>query len=592
MTTFNPLEYISVLRRKKFIFIGIFSVLFAMSFFFALNWSKYKAYATVEVARPEISLEALETEASSAPSAEALADLKISRLKQTVLSNRSLGEIITDLDLYPESRQGTRIAYLAQAMREKIDISLVSTALANPASAQKASALQLSAIAFVISFEYSDPLKAQKTVNELVTRFLDQDLEERRKTAQATSDFLQGQIDMLEDTLEEQEKKIAEFRAENGGMRADALAFNQQASVTTTSRLLAIESEIVSNLGVIGALRAQLAQTEPYAVVVGEDGDTLTTPTTQLRGLQSQYATLSSKYGAEHPDVLKTLRQIEALERQIGGTSQTARIRANITDVRTRLQTMEDTYGPDHPDVQSLRSQLDNLNTQLRTAARTTTAGSSNRIQRDADNPAYLNIVAQLDAAQQQQNALIQQRDAIEGKQAGFEKAIEANPEAEQRFAALTRDYDNMMMLYRELTAKKLASDMNKTIEEGHSGHRLAVINPPELPRSTNPSKKLILVAGFIFSLMTALATVLGLQLLSSTVLGPKHLESITGLSPLVRVPTLYSYDNKIQLMKWARKGVYLLPIIIIILLIVFFTAVMPFDVFGSILGRKIGLEI
>jgi len=212
MSSFNPLEYISVLRRKKFIFAAVFSVLFLISFFYALNWSKYKAFATVEVARPEISLEALETSGSVTQSVEALADLKISRLKQTVFSTASLAEIIAKLDLYSEARQGTPIAYIAQGMRNKINVSLVSTSLANPASAQKASALQLSAIAFVISFEYNEPLKAQKTVNELVTRFLDQDLKERRKTAQATSEFLQGQIDMLEESLQEQEKKIADFR--------------------------------------------------------------------------------------------------------------------------------------------------------------------------------------------------------------------------------------------------------------------------------------------------------------------------------------------------------------------------------------------
>jgi len=589
MTSFNPLEYISVLRRKKFIFVGVFSVLFVISFNYALNWSKYKAYATVEVARPDIALEALETQGSPVPSSEALADLQISRLKQTVFSTASLAEIITKLDLYSGQRQGTPIAYIAQNMRSKIEVTLVSTPFANAASANKASALQLSAIAFVISFEYSDPLKAQQTVNELVTRFLDQDLKDRRKSAQATSDFLQGQIDILEEALQAQEKEIAEFRAENGEIRPDALAFNQQASMTTTSRLMAIESEIVSSLGLIGALRAQLAQTEPYALVLNDSGEVLTTPSIQLRVLQSQYADLSSKYGSEHPDVLKALRQIEALESQLGGVSATARIRAKISDVKAKLQTNRDAYGAEHPDVASLENQLEKLNGQLQAATRkpgTRTQG----IKRDADNPAYLNIVAQLDAAEKQQEALVEQRDIIAGRQDEFQKAIVANPLAEQRFASLTRDYENMMMLYRELTAKKLASDMNKTIEEGHSGHRLAVINPPELPLGTNPSRKNILAGGIIFSFIAAFSTVFGLQLLSNSVVGPKHLESIIGVAPLVRVPALYSLDDKIKLMGWLRKAAVVLPIIFVVLVVVFFTFVTPLDVFGSVVGRKIGL--
>ncbi|MFK7839552.1 MAG: GumC family protein [Bdellovibrionales bacterium] len=556
-----------------------------------MNWSRYKASATVEVARPQISLEALQTNAGSMVSAEAMADLKISRLKQTVFSTASLAEIIAKLDLYSGARETTPIAYIAQSMRSKINVSLVSTSLANPASASKATAGQLSAIAFVISFEYSEPLKAQKTVNELVTRFLDQDLKQRRKIAQDTSEFLKGQIDSLEVKLKAQEKKIADFRAENGEIRPDALAFNQQASITTTSRLLAIESELVSNLGVIGALRAQLAQVEPYALVLDQSGEVLTTPSIQLRVLKSDFAALSSKYGPRHPDVLKTRRQIDALEGQLGQSSNSARLKARIQDAETRLQSSEKAYGSTHPDVVSLQNQLLKFKGQLKLSQNGVGQSRSlTGVKKDADNPAYLNIVAQIEAAQQQQIALETQRDEIKKQQQDFNEAIAANPITEQKFAALTRDYENMLLLYRELTAKKLSSDMNKTIEEGHSGHRLAVINPPELPRGTTPARKLIFVAGFLFSFMAAAGSILALQLLSNNVIGPKHLEDITGVAPLVIVPRLYSYDEKIQFVSYARKMVGIVPVLIVLVVMFFFTVVMPFDVFTSVASRNVGL--
>ncbi|MGH1402760.1 MAG: GumC family protein [Alphaproteobacteria bacterium] len=590
MTAINPLEYISVLRRRRATFIIVFSAIFTISLAFALSWSKYRAYATVEVARPEISMEALETSNGAMLSAAALADLQISRLKQTVLSTSSLAEIIAKLDLYPKAREKMPIAYIAQDMSKKINLKLVSTSLANPASAQKATTFQLSAIAFILSFEYSDPLKAQKTVNELVTRFLDADLRERRETAQKTSIFLQGQIDILTESLEEQEKKIAEFRAQNGNMRADALAFNQQASVTTTSRLLAIESEIVSNLGLIGALRAQLAQTEPYALIIGESGETLTTPALQLRALKSQYTTLKSKYGNQHPDVLKAARQIKAMEKEVSARPQNhaSRIKAKIYDVEAKISVTEKSYGIEHPDLKSLKTQLNKLKSELKDIG--TGSNNAQGIKEDADNPAYLQIVAQLQAAEQQQSALTQQRDEIKSQQQHFQKAIEENPVFEQKLASLTRDYDNMMLLYRELTARKLAADMSKTIEEGHSGHRLAVINPPELPRGTEPSRKIILVAGFLFSIMAGLSTVLGLQILSQKIIGPQHLESIVGVAPLVTVPAFKSYDERIHHTAFIKKALIFTPIIISIVLLLFFTFVMPFDVFEAVISRKVGL--
>ena len=590
MTAMNPLEYISVIRRRIIPFLAVSGTLFVISLIFAINWSKYKAYATVEVARPEISMEALENSNGSAPSASDLADLQISRLRQSVLSTSSLAEIIAKLDLYPKAREKTPIAYIAQDMSKKINLKLVSTSLANPASAQKATAMQLSAIAFVLSFEYSDPLKAQKTVNELVTRFLDADLKERRKTAQKTSEFLQGQIDILTQSLEEQEKKIAEFRAKNGNIRADALAFNQQASITTTSRLLSIESEIVSSLGLIGALRAQLAQTDPYSLIVAESGETLTTPAIQLRALKSKYATLKSKYGSKHPDLLKTARQIKALEKEVDGEYEdpSAQIKAKIYDLEAQIKTTENAYGKDHPDLKQLVSQLEKLKAELQ--KNEGGAYSKIDIKEDADNPAYLQIVAQLQAAEKQQEALIKQRDEIKKQQENYQSAIEANPVSEQHLASLTRDYDNMMLLYRELTARKLAADMSKTIEEGHSGHRLAVINPPELPRGTSPSRKLILLAGMIFSAMAGLGTVLGLQILSQKVIGPKHLESILGVPPMITIPAFKSYDEKIEFAHLAKKALIAAPIVLVVILIIFFTFIMPFDVFEAVVSRKVGL--
>ncbi|MGH1456462.1 MAG: GumC family protein [Alphaproteobacteria bacterium] len=592
MTTINPLEYISVIRRMKITFLVVCGSLLFTSLIFAINWSKYRAYATVEVARPEISMEAIETSNGVILSATDLADLQISRLKQTVLSTSSLAEIIAKLDLYPKAREKTPIAYIAQDMSKKINLKLVSTSLANPASAQKASALQLSAIAFVLSFEYSNPLKAQKTVNELVTRFLDADLKERRKTAQKTSEFLQGQIDILTASLEEQEKKIAEFRAQNGNIRADSLGFNQQAAVTTTSRLLAIESEVVSSLGLIGALRAQLAQTQPYSLIIADSGETLTTPAIQLRALKSQYATLKSKYGSKHPDLLKTSRQIKAIEMDLGSSnsvSNAARIKAQIYDVEAKIKTTEHEYGVEHPDLKRLVSQLDKLEAELIKADQDGSYDEMN-IKNDADNPAYLQIVAQLDAAKKQQEALILQRDEIKAQQLEYQNAIEANPVSEQQLAGLTRDYDNMMLLYRELTARKLSADMSKTIEEGHSGHRLAVINPPELPRGTSPSRKIILLAGIVFSVMAGFGTVLGIQLLSQKIIGPKHLENLLGVSPLVAIPAFKSYDEKIKQINFIKKAAVAGGGALVIFLIIFFVFIMPFDVFEAIVSREVGL--
>ncbi len=586
MTEIHPLEYIAVLWRRRYVFLAVFSVIFLAFFVMALRWNNYEAVATIEISPSKIAFDAADV-SKGGVSIETIADLQISRLRQKVLSTPSLAELITKLNLYEEARKQTPIAYLAEGMRNKIGLKLVSTSLANPATANKASVSQLSAIAFVLSFKHNDPHVAQKVLNELVSRFLDEDIKERKDMAQKTSEFLQGQIDVLAKALSEQEDKIAAFRSANGGVRPEALAFNQQASITTTARLHSIESDIISTLGLIGALKSQLVQTDPYTRL-SEDGEVLTSPSIQLRILKSQYATLTAKYGPAHPDVVKVKRQIKTLEKNGEPEAEKARLKAKIQDVSARYETAQQTYGEEHPDVISLADQKKKLEKQLAVLD-----GESDDIlsfiKTDADNPAYLQIVTQLDAAQKQKEALENQKAEIQKQQEEFKAAIAENPEAEKALSALARDYDNSMALYRDLMARKLQADISETIEQGRIGQRLSIINAPELPRGTTPSRKLFVLAGFLLGGMVAVGSVLAIQLLNRSIIGPHHLESVVGVAPLVTIPHIRTLDDKIRIRKWAIKLLSAMPFILIAGIILFFLLVMPFDVFLAVLTRRLG---
>src|SRR5271155_3549558 len=134
-------------------------------------------------------------------------------------------------------------------MRSKIKLNFISSAVSNPAAAQKESAEQLSAIAFTISFDYSNPQIAQQVTNELVTRFLDEDLKQRRIQTHETSEFLAAQIKDLEAMMADQEKKIADFRAQHGESGPSMMMFEQQGAANTAFSIQNLDSQITSNEG-------------------------------------------------------------------------------------------------------------------------------------------------------------------------------------------------------------------------------------------------------------------------------------------------------------------------------------------------------
>ncbi len=552
-------DYLSILWRRKKLFLAVGGLVLLAALAFALNWSNYRSRATVEVAQPELS-GALIADGDGNPIAalESMADLRISRLKQKVLATGSLIDVVTKFDLYPGRRKNAPIAAVADHMRKDIKIALVGSALANPASAQKASAGQLAAIAFTLSFDYGDPRLARQVTNELVSRFLDEDLKERRTRARETAAFLDLQLKALEKSLAEQEKKIADFHAAHGDVRPDMLAFNQQTATATAMRLQNLDSRIESNLGAQGALRAQLALVDPYSRVV-DDGKVLTTPSAQLKALKSEYATLSARYGPEHPDVLRVGRQVAALEMRGVRSHDTGPLRAKITDIRARLAAARKEFGADHPDVRSLKSQMGRLEQQLARAA-SAPGRPSGGIKADADNPAYLQIVAQLRAAQEQYKALISQKDLLQAQQEKFQSAVAQNPGVEQQLAALTRDYDNTRLRYRQMKEKKMTADMSREIEQDRSGPRLQVIDPPDLPADTRPRRVLLVLGGLILSVGMGLVSVLAAQILFGGVVGARHLEALAGVAPLVTIPYLAVAGEKLRLSRRAAAWVKSLP--------------------------------
>ncbi len=554
MEELNLGDYFAILRRWKKLFIGTSLAVFAIAMIFVLHWSNYRSTATVQVEQPEISSDAVAPLGSSArEQREALADQRISLLQQKVLSTGSLIEIITKFDLYREEREDTPIAYVAKNMAEKIKLELVSSSVANPSAAKQAPA----AIAFNLSFDYSNQLKAQQVTDELVTRFLDEDLKQRRTEAEETSAFLAKQIEGLEQSLSEQEKKIADFQKEQGVTRPESLTFNQQIVAQLTLNLQSLDSQIASNEGNLGALRGQLVAVDPYSRLLA-GGQVMTTPSVQLKALQSEYASLTAQYGPEHPDVVKVRHKIEGLQAHgIRTTKQTAQLKSQISDARAKLEEAHKSYGPEHPDVLALRSKLNKLEDQL---AKQKPMSDVSGVVSDADNPVYLQFSAQVRSAEEQRKALLQQRADLQAQIDKYHAALVQNPEAQQELAALTRDYENAQMRYRELKSKKLTADMSEQMQKDRRGERLTLINPPELPIRTKPSKKILALGALMASLMAGFGAAAAAQMLRQGLVGIHAIESAVGVAPLVAIPHIDIREETERSMgqRFKRQGVAL----------------------------------
>lgn len=572
-------DIISVFKRRNKYFFITFLGMFALSAVFAMNWANYRSVATVEIKRSEIP-QNIAVPSNLGDIGLTVADQSISQIEQKVTSTDSLAGIIKMFNLYSGSGKSVPLAVLADSMRNKIKLDFISSQVSNPAAVQKETAEQLSAIAFTLSFDYSDPVLVQKATNELVVRFLEEYSKERIIKARATSEFLGDQIKSLEKSMAEQEKEIADFQARHGESGPNVLLFNQQASANVALSLQNIESQITANEGTQGALRSQLATVDPYSRVIA-DGQALSTPAIQLKALEAKYAALSGQYGPEYPDVIKTRNQLRALRNQTGAKSQTSQLKAQIVDTKTNLEAAESNSGPDNPDVIALKYKLKGLEKQL--AAAGGKRQHDDDVKQDADNPAYLSLTAALRSAEEQHKSLLGQKETLIVQQGKYQKAITENPVVAQQMAALSRDYDNSQIRYRELKEKKMAADMNQQLEVDGKSQLLLVTNPASLPRVTHPARLMILLGGFVCALIGGIASVIIFEAMNQSIYDSNHLASIIGTAPLVTIPYLFTQEEKQQ----SRRMKGNLARIMVFAGIVMIFAMLPFDSWWNVISHR-----
>jgi succinoglycan biosynthesis transport protein ExoP len=130
-----------------------------------------------------------------------------------------------------------------------------------------------------------------------------------------------------------------------------------------------------------------------------------------LRVLQRQYLQLSSIYSADHPDVQKVRRELEALGESTGLPAfDRATLESELQAREDQLAAARERYAADHPDVQRLERSVEAARSALGAAPRTPTA---RRMPSTPDNPAYVQTQVQLRSATADLQAALERREQL-----------------------------------------------------------------------------------------------------------------------------------------------------------------------------------
>jgi hypothetical protein len=208
----------------------------------------------------------------------------------------------------------------------------------------------------------------------------------------------------------------------------------------------------------------------------------------------------------------------------------------------------------------------------------------------EADNPAYVQVQAQINATRDEMAALDTALTKLRAKAAEYQRNIEASPQIEKDYRELTRDYENARLKYAEIRSKQQEAKTAQDLEADRKGEKFTLIDPPLPPEEPiSPNRKLILVAGFVFSAFLSFGVLWLLEKMDTTIRGRSDLFNLTGIPPLALVPHIGTLAEARAARRrvWLAAGTGAVSFCIAVVLIHFFY--LPLDVLWFNVSRRFG---
>ena len=571
-------DYLAILRRRKGSLLGALGAILLATIGVAFGLPAiYRSSATILIEQQEVPEELVRSTITS------YADQRIQTISQRVMTTSNLMGVVNKYNLYSEVRKKQPMEVVLEKMRDDIQLETINADVVNPRTMQSTKAT----IAFTLSYESKSPTLAQQVANELVSLYLNENLKSRTATAAETSTFLTEEAKKLSARVAELETKLADFKEKNVGKLPELSQINLELMNRTEDELRETERQIRSTEERRIYLESELAQMSPHDELYTEEGKRILGPADRLKVLKTEYLSLSARYGDTHPDVVRMRKEIKALERETRPTDPRGEIELQLKKLRADLATARERYTKEHPDVKKLTRSVSDLEAELSKApAKVFTKKDDS----DPDNPAYIQLQAQVKAADTELTTLRSKAQSLKDKIASFEEKLVQAPEVERVYKALTRDYENALAKYQEVTAKQMEAQMAQSLESERKGEKFTLIEPPLLPEEpAKPNRLAILFLGVVFSFAGGIGTAAVGESLDSTVRGRKGVFELLGAPPLATIPYIKTAEDLQRKRKklWLITSMVLSGIIAAITLVHLF--IIPLDVLWFAALRKLG---
>ncbi|MAS41009.1 MAG: chain length-determining protein [Porticoccaceae bacterium] len=336
---------------------------------------------------------------------------------------------------------------------------------------------------FTLSYEDTQPERAKRVVQSLVSIFVESGLGDKRKDTDSARRFIEEQIKTYELRLDEAENRLKDFKIKNMALMSGGKDYVSQvaevSSELSQARLALKEAQNSRD-----ALRRQLVGEEPVLLPDSPAQGKVSIPEIDGRidALQKNLDTLLQRYTEQHPDVVGTRRVIEQLEAQ------------KAEEVKAMAA-----QGGSFGDVNS--------------------------------NPVFQQMKLALAESEARVASLQARVGEFEARQKQLQESANLLPQIEAELAQLNRDYEVNKKNYETLVARRESANMSVEMESTSGMAEFRLIDPPSVPlKPSAPNRLLLMPLAGLAAMAFGLAVTFLLSQLRPSFLDGRDLREVTGL--------------------------------------------------------------
>ncbi|MGH8298554.1 MAG: GumC family protein [Steroidobacteraceae bacterium] len=441
-------------------------------------------------------------------------DAYVDSLASTVMSGASMKSLVQQVPgLVPP---GTDTGTAVKDVQRRARVETVRTPVLDPNTGRNLDIIS----AFTVSYESQDPALAMAGAKWLSNAFILANRQGRLKSARAAEAFYDTQTQLYRQQIAQIESKLATFKEKNYDQLPGLTNLNMNIMQTTQQQIDTLTQQI-------GALRQNhvfLQQQLDTAKNAGQDAGL-------LAQLQSEYNKKLATYDPDYPDMIALRQQIDEL-REGGGAVNSLSLPAQLRAEEQALAQARLRYSDNFPDVKRLQRQIQILKTRLASGEKY--AGNA------IGSPAVIALRTQLYANQTQTNALERQSAQLSQQLMQLEGHVEAAPQVERQYKALTLNLQLAQAKYNQLLKYQMDAQLtSQAIASGRSD-RIRIVENPGVPLTPGkPKRTAIAIVGLMLAILLSLTAVVIAESVDQSVRGSRDIRRVLALSPLGVIPEI-----------------------------------------------------